>query len=120
MGAYKITFFMLVCVPICFRMSVIKVCPPPSELCAIKTNIHCPEEGCKSVFKNTANLDMHLLKHHKKKDILKKDEGVNCHYHCPVEGCPYNLSSGQFFKRLKYLKQVNIFYLHYLNDVILW
>jgi hypothetical protein len=62
---------------------------------------------------------MHLLKHHKKTGILKKDVGVNCHYHCPVEECPYNLCSEQFFKRLKYLKQVNIFCLYYLNYVII-
>jgi hypothetical protein len=98
-------------------MSVIKICPPPSELCVIRTNIHCPEEGCKGIFKNTANLDMHLSKHHKKKDVLRKDVGVCCQYHCPVEECPYNLSSGQFFKRLKYLKQVNIFSRnHYQHD----
>nr|AGM32726.1 uncharacterized protein [Coptotermes formosanus] len=90
-------------------MSVIKVCPPPSELCVIKTNIHCPEEGCRSVFKNSGNLDMHLSKHHKRKDILKKEDEVRCQYHCPVDKCPYNLNSRQFFKRFKYLKQ------HYLK-----
>jgi hypothetical protein len=89
-------------------MSVIKVCPPPSELCVIKTNIHCPEEGCRSVFKNSGNLDMHLSKHHKRKDILKKEDEVRCQYHCPVDKCPYNLNSRQFFKRFKYLKQVSL------------
>jgi hypothetical protein len=102
----------LECFVLClyFRMSVIKICPPPSELSVIKTNVHCPEEDCRSVFKNTANLDMHLLKHHKK-SILKKSDGVNCQYHCPIEECPYNLNSRQFFKRLKYLKQVICFLL---------
>ncbi|XP_069688080.1 serine-rich adhesin for platelets [Periplaneta americana] len=90
-------------------MGVTKICPPPSELCVIKTNIHCPEEGCRSIFKNTANLDMHLIKHHKKENNSKKDMGVNYQYHCPIEECPYNLQSKQFFKCLKYLKQ------HYLK-----
>lgn len=87
---------------------MVKICPPPSELCVIKTNIHCPEEGCRSVFKNTGNLDMHLSRHHKRKDILKKENEVKCQYHCPVEECPYNLNSGQFFRRFKYLKQVSL------------
>ena len=89
-------------------MSVIKICPPSSELCVIKTNINCPEEGCVSVFKNSGNLDMHLSRHHKRKDILKKEDEVTCQYHCPVDDCPYNLNSGQFFKRFKYLKQVSL------------
>jgi len=89
-------------------MSVIKICPPSSELCVIKTNINCPEEGCVSVFKNSGNLDMHLSRHHKRKDILKKEDEVTCQYHCPVDDCPYNLNSRQFFKRFKYLKQVSL------------
>ncbi|PSN52720.1 hypothetical protein C0J52_06167 [Blattella germanica] len=90
-------------------MGVTKICPPPSELCGINTNVHCPEDGCKKIFSNSSNLDMHLLKHHKKENIWKKDKGKSCQYHCPVEECIYNLKSDQSFKCLKYLKQ------HYLK-----
>ncbi|KAJ9575895.1 hypothetical protein L9F63_007207 [Diploptera punctata] len=90
-------------------MGVTKICPQPSELSGIKTNIHCPEEGCGKIFLNSANLDMHLLRHHKKENISNKDKEKICQYHCPVEKCLYNIKSNQFFKQLKYLKQ------HYLK-----
>ena len=89
-------------------MSVTKICPPPTELCGIKTNIQCPEDGCSKIFLNSSILDMHLLKHHKKENIRKKDKGKSCQYHCPVDECIYNINSSRFFKCFKYLKQVKV------------
>lgn len=88
-----------------------KICPLPSELSFINKNIPCPEEGCRSTFLSSSNLEMHLSKHHKKRsDGLNKREHLNkmnCQYHCPVGSCLYNINSDRHFTHIKYLKQVN-------------
>ncbi|XP_063234546.1 uncharacterized protein LOC134537725 [Bacillus rossius redtenbacheri] len=88
------------------KPTIRKVCPPASELSEIKINIPCPEEGCGGLFFNSAMLDMHLLKHHKKLNSCpSKREDVSVQYHCPVDSCPYHMGSERFFKCMKYLKQ---------------
>ncbi|XP_067000759.2 serine-rich adhesin for platelets isoform X2 [Anabrus simplex] len=85
-----------------------KICPLPVELSEIKKNILCTEEGCNRMFLNSSNLDMHLLKHHKKANkqfIRLNNSQMRYQYHCPIEKCSYNMNSERFFKNMKYLKQ---------------
>ncbi|KAK7791811.1 hypothetical protein R5R35_001234 [Gryllus longicercus] len=88
------------------KLVIKKICPLPAELSEIKKNIPCSEEGCNRMFLNSSNLDMHLLKHHKKSNkIVKINSDVKYQYHCPIDKCSYNVKSERFFKNMKYLKQ---------------
>ncbi|XP_022904127.1 uncharacterized protein [Onthophagus taurus] len=88
-------------------MEPIKVYPTVEELNKTGiTAIHCPEQGCVSVFKSDSNLNLHLAKTHKKADVLKR-ESVQREYHCPEMKCVYHKT--KYFKSFKLLKQ------HYLK-----
>lgn len=93
---------------------VVFISPEISELCEIKTNIKCTEGGCSSVFMNSSNLEMHLIKTHQKCSsyLDKKQNDVVFHYFCPVDGCKYQLNRNRqetelrWFTKMKFLKQV--------------
>ncbi|KAL1129053.1 hypothetical protein AAG570_013585 [Ranatra chinensis] len=96
---------------------IVKISPEISELSEIKTNLRCTEEGCTSVFLNTSNLEMHLIKTHKKQSgyLDKKSRGIVFQYFCPSDNCKYKLDperkTGElrWFTKFRYLKQ------HYMN-----
>lgn len=83
-----------------------KVYPTPQELMKVNSLLHCTEEGCSSIFSSESNLNLHLIKTHKKENIWSTDKSSK-EYHCPEISCIYN--NQKFFKTLKLLKQ------HYLK-----
>lgn len=87
-----------------FTLNTIKVIPTVEEL-ENTSEYYCTEPSCAGVkFKNSANLELHRVKHHK----LKPQEKVeNREFHCPVRDCAYHIESsrGSHFSSKKYLKQ---------------
>ncbi|XP_044735953.1 uncharacterized protein LOC123298113 [Chrysoperla carnea] len=86
-----------------------KIIPPITMLDKRITNVHCTEIGCNGIFKSKSNLNMHLLRHHKKEILQPIDKEIKMEYHCPVENCMYNINRDQYFNKFKLLKQ------HYLK-----
>lgn len=91
-------------------MSFLKFFPTAEELLSA-SEYYCSEEECRKYgikFKNMANLDMHLTRHHKlppKTD--KSDVNTVRQFHCPIDSCTYHVdaSKGHSFSSRKYLKQ---------------
>lgn len=81
-------------------------CTPTEEELLPEREIQCEYDGCKSVFTNAGNLDMHLQRHHGKQPLKRSDE-KQCVFHCPKIQCTYHeLHPGKMqFKTLKYLRQ---------------
>lgn len=83
-----------------------KVYPSAQKLKTITTTLYCPEEGCSSIFSSGSNLNLHLVKTHKKQNLKRADNFIR-QYYCPETKCVYN--EKLFFKTMKLLKQ------HYLK-----
>lgn len=84
-----------------------KVVPAPESLALNEKDYPCPEEGCKEQYKTSANLKMHVTRHHKREE-LQKTQPVKVEYHCPAEYCAYNIEAAEganYFTTFKYLKQ---------------
>ena len=79
-----------------------KVYPTAIELSKVVTNLSCPEEGCTNVFTSGSNLNLHLVKIHKKSQLQQSDD-TKKEFHCPETDCVYH--DKLFFKNLKLLKQ---------------
>ncbi|XP_018793877.1 PREDICTED: metal regulatory transcription factor 1 [Bactrocera latifrons] len=83
-------------------------CTPLEEELLPEREIHCTFNGCKSVFTNAGNMDMHLQRHHGKEPKKRSDfTGKVCVFHCPKVQCTYHEQhAGKLhFKTLKYLRQ---------------
>ncbi|XP_039963189.1 myoneurin isoform X2 [Bactrocera neohumeralis] len=83
-------------------------CTPSEEELLPEREIQCTFNGCKSVFTNAGNLDMHLQRHHGKEPSKRSDfNGKQCVFHCPKIQCTYHEhhTSKMHFKTLKYLRQ---------------
>lgn len=88
----------------------LKVFPTAEELQSA-SEYYCSEEVCRKSgikFKNMANLDMHLTRHHKlPPKVDKSDVNIVRQFHCPIVSCTYHVdaSKGHSFRSRKYLKQ---------------
>ncbi|XP_018336117.1 transcription factor E4F1-like [Agrilus planipennis] len=78
-----------------------KFYPTADELCKVTTVLYCPEESCDAVFTSESNLNLHILKKHKKEDLQKNI--FDREYYCPDQECVYYRE--KCFKSLKLLKQ---------------
>lgn len=91
-------------------LKVIKICPSTEEL-ESASEYYCSEEACLKSgikFKNQANLEMHLTRHHKFPPTQTPDNTIiTREFHCPIANCTYNLDTGKghSFSSRKYLKQ---------------
>lgn len=81
-----------------------KIYPTAEELKTINSCLHCPEEDCSSIFTSESNLNLHLIKTHKKDP---KPVNTASEYYCPQSDCIYHIQKS--FKNHKLLKQ------HYLK-----
>lgn len=86
--------------------SVQKIYPTIEELSTVNSTVRCTEEGCTGIFMSESNLNLHLMKTHKKENLLVSCNAVR-EYYCPELSCSYNDTKS--FKSLKLLKQ------HYLK-----
>lgn len=75
---------------------------PTGEECKVNNLVKCTEDGCSNVFTSESNLTLHLVKTHKKSQLLESTLSLK-QYYCPELGCVYN--KNKFFKNMKYLRQ---------------
>jgi hypothetical protein len=86
-------------------MSQVQVIVPTVEELKIEENgCMCTVQDCGGVFQTSAQLRMHVTKHHEGKKLSVRNGAT--HYYCPVENCERSLSKQKPFPRLGQLKQV--------------
>lgn len=81
---------------------------PSETLLSSNPSVKCSVAECKSFFKSTSNLHLHLEKHHKINVSDCIDTNAVVQYYCPAANCKYNVSDGaqvKYFKSKKYLRQ---------------
>ena len=80
------------------------VVPKEEDLKIESAGCVCEVDGCAKLFKGSAQLHMHFIKHHQGRKLgVKSGSSV---FYCPVENCDRGVSSGKPFPRLGQLKQV--------------
>lgn len=93
-------------------MNYIEITPPEREILTTNTFYNCTQNDCKSTFKNSSNLKLHLVKHHEIGNLLESNSQSK-HFHCPQKNCSYysgnsktlNGKGVKYFSTLKYLRQ---------------
>lgn len=81
-----------------------QIAPSEADL-TLPIRIPCTQLPCSSIFPNSGQLRMHLLRHHKV--ASNKDASFNSErrFFCPRHDCKYNISASRHFRSMQMLRQ---------------